>query len=183
MGLMDDIVLAPDERLETECAPIENIDRDVKKLADRMLKTMYEADGCGLAAPQIGVLKQIVVIDCDYAGAGTKKNPYVLINPKVVTADGDPRDFKEGCLSFPGINVTVTRPSHVVVHAYDLNGDLMQYEAEGNLMAVCLQHEIDHLHGKTMVDHLAPIKRAEAMREYEQAIAAGARPGETEVIE
>ena len=71
----------------------------------------------------------------------------------------------------------------MVVHAYDLNGGLMQYEAEGNLMAVCLQHEIDHLHGKTMVDHLAPIKRAEAMREYEQAIAAGARPGETEVAE
>lgn len=183
MGLMDDIVLAPDERLETECEPVETIDGDVKKLADRMLKTMYAADGCGLAAPQVGVLKQIVVIDCDYAGKGTKKNPYVLINPRIITADGDLRDFQEGCLSFPGINVTVTRPSHVVVQAYDLDGDLMQYEAEGNLMAVCLQHEIDHLHGKTMVDHLAPIKRAEAMREYEQAIAAGARPGETEVEE
>ena len=181
--MAQEIVLSPDERLRTECAAVEVIDDEIKKTAKKMAKLMYKYDGCGIAAPQIGVLKQIVVIDCDYAGAGTKKNPYVLINPKVVTADGDPRDFKEGCLSFPGINVTVTRPSHVIVHAYDLNGDLMQYEAEGNLMAVCLQHEIDHLHGKTMVDHLVPIKRAEAMREYEQAIAAGARPGETEVVE
>ena len=164
MGLLDDIVLSPDERLESECEPIEEIDQDV-------------------AGPQVGVLKQIVVIDCDYSGKGSKKNPYVLINPKVIKADGEPRDFQEGCLSFPGINVTVTRPSHVVVQAYDLDGDLMQYEAEGNLMAVCLQHEIDHLHGVTMVDHLTPIKRAEAMRESDEAVAAGARPGETEVTE
>ena len=177
------IVTEKEARLRKVSRPVEKFDERLWTLLDDMADTMYEADGCGLAAPQVGVLKQIVVIDCDYAGPGTKKNPYVLINPKVVTADGDPRDFKEGCLSFPGINVTVTRPSHVVVHAYDLNGDLMQYEAEGNLMAVCLQHEIDHLHGKTMVDHLAPIKRAEAMREYDEAIAAGARPGETEVAE
>ena len=177
------IITLPDPLLREVCEPVEIGDKSIKKLAKDMAKLMYQTDGVGIAAPQVGLLKRFVVIDCDYAGAGTKKNPYVLINPKVVTADGDPRDFKEGCLSFPGINVTVTRPSHVVVHAYDLNGDLMQYEAEGNLMAVCLQHEIDHLHGKTMVDHLAPIKRAEAMREYEEAIAAGARPGETEVVE
>ena len=181
MGLLDDIVFSPSEVLAAECEPIQTIDRDVKKLADRMLKIMYAAEGCGLAAPQVGVTKQLVVIDCDYEGRGSKKNPYVLINPKVVTADGEPRDFQEGCLSFPGISVTVTRPSHVVVQAYDLNGDLLQYEAEGNLMAVCLQHEIDHLHGKTMVDHLTPMKRAEAMRAYDEAIASGARPGETEV--
>lgn len=183
MGLLDEIVLSPDERLATECEPVQTIDKDVADLADRMLKIMYEADGCGLAAPQVGVLKQIVVVDCDYAGRGSKKNPYVLINPRIVTADGEPRDFQEGCLSFPGINVCVSRPSHVVVQAYDLDGDLMQYEAEGNLMAVCLQHEIDHLHGVTMVDHLAPVKRAEAMRDYEEALAAGALPGETEVEE
>ncbi len=181
MGLLDDIVLSPNEALTSECAPVETIDRDIKKLADRMLKIMYAAEGCGLAAPQVGVLKQLVVIDCDYEGKGSKKNPYVLINPVIVTADGAERDFEEGCLSFPGIHVTVTRPSHVVVQAYDLNGDLMQYEAEGNLMAVCLQHEIDHLHGVTMVDHLSPMKRAEAMRAYDEAVAAGAMPGETEV--
>ncbi len=183
MGLLDDIVLSPNEALQTECEPIQTIDREVKKLADRMLKIMYAAEGCGLAAPQVGVLKQLVVIDCDYAGKGSKKNPYVLINPSIVTADGEPRDFQEGCLSFPGISVSVTRPSHVVVQAYDLDGDLLQYEAEDNLMAVCLQHEIDHLHGVTMVDHLSPTKRAEALREYDEALSAGARPGETEVEE
>ena len=183
MGLLDEIVLSPNEKLSSECEPIEEINDEVKRLADRMLKIMYAADGCGLAAPQVGVLKQICVIDCDYAGKGSKKNPYVFINPRIVAADGEPRDFQEGCLSFPGISVNVTRPSHVVVQAYDLDGDLMQYEAEGNLMAVCMQHEIDHLHGVTMVDHLAPMARAEAMRNYEEAIAAGALPGETEVEE
>ncbi len=183
MGLLDDIVLSPDKRLSTECEPVETIDDEVKELARRMLEVMYEAEGCGLAAPQIGVLKQIVVIDCDYDGRKGSKNPYVLINPRIIAVDGPDRDFDEGCLSFPGIHVRVTRPNHVIVQALDLDGDLLQYEAESNLMAVCLQHEIDHLRGVTMVDHLAPIKRAEAMREYEEALAAGARPGETEVGE
>lgn len=178
MGLLDKIVLCPDERLFTECAPIEKIDDEVRALAQEMLDVMYEADGCGLAGPQVGEMRQIVVIDVDYSGH-SKRNPYVLINPKVIKADGDPRDFQEGCLSFPGISVNVTRPSHVIVQARNLDGDLMQYEAEGNLLAVCLQHEIDHLDGVTMVDHLPPLKRAQKLRECEQAIASGARPGET----
>lgn len=178
MGLLDKIVLCPDERLFTECAPIEKIDGEVRALAQEMLDVMYEADGCGLAGPQVGEMRQIVVIDVDYGGH-SKRNPYVLINPKVIKADGDPRDFQEGCLSFPGISVNVTRPSHVIVQARNLDGDLMQYEAEGNLLAVCLQHEIDHLDGVTMVDHLPPLKRAQKLQECEQAIEQGARPGET----
>lgn len=178
MGLLDKIVLCPDERLFTECAPIEKIDDEVRTLAQDMLDVMYEAEGCGLAGPQVGEMRQIVVIDVDYSGH-SKRNPYVLINPKVIKADGDPRDFQEGCLSFPGISVNVTRPSHVIVQARNLDGDLMQYEAEGNLLAVCLQHEIDHLDGVTMVDHLPPLKRAQKLQECEQAIEQGARPGET----
>ena len=104
MGLLDKIVLCPDERLFTECAPIEKIDDEVRALAQEMLDVMYEADGCGLAGPQVGEMRQIVVIDVDYGGH-SKRNPYVLINPKVIKADGDPRDFQEGCLSFPGISV------------------------------------------------------------------------------
>ena len=181
MSAIDDIVLSPDDRLKTECAPIEMIDDGVKKLAKRMLKDMYAADGCGLAAPQVGELVQLVVIDVDYAGEGTKKNPYVLINPRIVAADGPERAYGEGCLSFPGITVEVKRPSHVVVQARNLDGDLMQYEARDNLLAVCLQHEIDHLHGVTMVDHLTPSERTRALRDFEDALAAGARPGETEV--
>lgn len=186
MGLAEEVVLSPDKRLSTECEPVEKIDQEIRDLANHMLDIMYETEGCGLAAPQVGVLKQLVVIDCDWKKKGgriTNQNPYVLINPKIICADGDPRNFSEGCLSFPGISVDVIRPSHVVVQALDLDGDLMQYEAEWNLLAVCLQHEIDHLHGKTMVDHLAPIARAQAMKDYEEALAAGARPGQTEVEE
>lgn len=178
MSALDDIVLAPNDKLQTECAPIENIDGNVKRLAKRMLRDMYAADGCGLAAPQVGELVQLVVIDVDYTAG--RKNPYVLINPKIIVADGDEVEGGEGCLSFPGITVQVKRPSHVIVQAYDLDGDLMQYEAEGNLLAVCLQHEIDHLHGVTMIDHLSPSQRVRAMREYEEALANGARPGDVE---
>jgi peptide deformylase len=180
MSVDKDIVCAPDDRLKVECAPIEKIDSKVKSLAKRMLKDMYEAEGCGLAAPQVGELVQLVVIDVDYSGSADK-NPYVLINPKVIVADGPDRAFCEGCLSYPGISVEVTRPSHVIVQAQNLDGDLMQYEAQDNLLAVCLQHEIDHLHGVTMVDHLTPGQRVAAMRDYQQAVAAGAHPGETSV--
>ncbi|HJA28965.1 MAG TPA: peptide deformylase [Candidatus Olsenella pullicola] len=183
MNELKEIVLSPDPRLARECEPIETIDDEVRALAKRMLKIMYAADGCGLAGPQIGEMRQIVVIDVDWSGKGSKKNPYVLINPRVVTADGPEKEGSEGCLSFPGVSVRVRRPSHVVVQARNLDGDLMQYEAADNLMAVCLQHEIDHVHGVTMFDHLAPMARAEAEREYEAALAAGALPGETEVVE
>ena len=174
--LIDDVVVAPDPRLKTECTPIETIDDDVRSLAEHMLDVMYETDGCGLAAPQIGQTVQIVVIDVDYTRA--KRNPYVLINPTVVVADGEERETSEGCLSFPGISVRVSRPSHVVVEARNLDGDLMRYEAADNLMAVCLQHEIDHLNGITMVDHLSPLKRLQAMRSYHEALDAGAQPGD-----
>ncbi len=176
MAPAEDIVLAPDQRLKTECAPIEEITDEIRDLADRMLEDMYATEGCGLAAPQVGELVQLVVIDVDYTK--NKRNPYVLVNPRIVVADGEERETGEGCLSFPGITVRVSRPSHVVVEAHNLDGDLMRYEAQDNLMAVCLQHEIDHLHGVTMVDHLRPLQRARKMREYEEALAAGAKPGE-----
>ncbi|MDO4797611.1 MAG: peptide deformylase [Coriobacteriales bacterium] len=178
MTAEQDIVLAPDKRLKTECAPIDEITDEIRDLAARMLQDMYETDGCGLAAPQIGELVQLVVVDVDYTK--NKRNPYVLINPRIVVADGEERETSEGCLSFPGITVTVSRPSHVVVEARNLDGDLMRYEAQDNLMAVCLQHEIDHLHGVTMVDHLRPMQRMKKMREYEEALAAGAQPGDVE---
>lgn len=177
MSAFEEIVTAPDERLRTECAPIEKIDNKVRLLAKRMLEDMYATEGVGLAAPQVGELVQLVVIDVDYADG--KRSPYVLINPRVVVADGDEVVGAEGCLSFPGITVQVSRPSHVVVEALDLDGDLMCYEARNNLLAVCLQHEIDHLHGITMLDHLSPARRVAAMRDYQEAKAAGALPGDT----
>lgn len=176
MAEADEIVVAPDKRLKTECEPIETIDDGVRELAQHMLDVMYATEGCGLAAPQIGQLIQLVVIDVDYAKG--KRKPYVLINPRIITADGDERETGEGCLSFPGITVRVSRPSHVVVEARNLDGDLMRYEASDNLMAVCLQHEIDHLHGVSMLDHLRPLQRARMMREYQTKLAEGARPGD-----
>lgn len=176
---LEDIVISPDPRLSQVCEPIEGIDANVKKLARRMLRDMYAADGCGLAAPQVGECVRMVVIDCDYATPGEGKNPYVLINPEVIVADGPERPFNEGCLSFPGISVEVSRPAHVIVHALNLDGDLMEYEASDSLLAVCLQHEIDHLNGVTMIDHLSPSKRVAAIRAFEDALANGARPGET----
>ena len=177
MNPLDEIVLSPAPVLSEECAPVEKIDDEIRALAKRMLRDMYAADGCGLAAPQVGVAKQVVVIDVDWSGKGSKKNPYVLI------ADGSERTTGEGCLSFPGITVDVKRPSHVVVQAQNLDGDLMQYEAADNLLAVCLQHEIDHLHGVTMIDHLSPSARVRAMSEYQDALDSGARPGDVEAEE
>lgn len=179
MSAFEEIVTAPDNRLKTECAPILEIDNKIRLLAKRMLDDMYATEGVGLAAPQVGELVQMVVIDVDYPNG--KKNPYVLINPKIVVADGPEVEGPEGCLSFPGITVQVKRPSHVVVEAQNLGGDMMRYEARDNLMAVCLQHEIDHLHGVTMIDHLSPAQRFAAMRDYQEAKATGALPGETSI--
>jgi peptide deformylase len=178
MSATEDIVLSPDPRLKQQCAPIEEVDASVRRLAKRMLKDMYAADGCGLAAPQIGELVQLVVIDVDYADK--ERNPFVLVNPTIVEASEEERQSGEGCLSFPGITVPVSRPRHVVVQAEDLDGNLMQYEAADNLLAVCLQHEIDHLSGITMIDHLTPTQRITALSEYQEALEAGARPGETD---
>lgn len=176
MAEAEEIVVAPDKRLKTECAPIQVIDDSVRELAEHMLEVMYETEGCGLAAPQIGELVQLVVIDVDYTKG--KRKPYVLVNPQIIAADGDERETGEGCLSFPGITVRVSRPSHVIVEARNLDGELMRYEASENLMAVCLQHEIDHLNGITMLDHLRPLQRARTMREYQTRLAEGAKPGD-----
>ena len=174
-----EIVLSPDERLRAECAPVEAIDDDVIKTAKRMAKAMYKYEGCGIAAPQIGDLRQVVVIDCDWGETG-KKDPVYLINPVIVEASDEKVSGQEGCLSIPGVSFEIERSRHVVVRAYDLEGRLMQYEASDNLFCVCLQHEIDHLHGLTMFERLSPADRLKGVREYQEALANGARPGDTE---
>lgn len=174
----EDIVIAPDDRLRTECAPVEEITPEIVELVARMERDMYATDGVGIAAPQVGELVQVVVIDTDSVNPNKGRNPYVLINPTIVVADGDERELAEGCLSFPGVTVRVTRPSHVVVQALNLDGKLMQYEARDNLLAVCLQHEIDHIHGVTMIDHLSPLQRMDALRQLREAKEAGVLPGE-----
>ena len=176
---MNGIVLSPDPRLRQECAEIEEIDANIERLAEQMKKQMFENGGCGLAAPQVGELIQLVVIDTDYTSE-KDYDPFVLINPRIVEQSDTLVPFNEGCLSIPGINVEIKRPDRVVVEAYDLNADLLRYEAEGDLMCVCLQHEIDHLHGITMFERLAPSARMMAMHDYQEALARGAKPGQTE---
>ena len=104
----------------------------------------------------------------------------MLINPVIVEQSDHLVPFSEGCLSIPGICCEIERPDHVVVEAYDLDANLIRYEATGDLFCVCLQHEIDHLHGNTMFERLKPMQRIKAVKEYQDALARGARPGETE---
>lgn len=173
------IVLSPDPRLLQECAPIEEINADIEHLAEKMKRVLVASHGVGLAAPQIGELVQMVIIDCDYTSE-KDFDPYVLINPVITEASDETFMFSEGCLSIPGISEDIKRSNHVVVEAYDLDANLMRYEAEGDLFCACLQHEIDHLHGKTMFERMTPMQRIKAMKDYQDALARGARPGDTE---
>ncbi|MBQ9021705.1 MAG: peptide deformylase [Eggerthellaceae bacterium] len=173
-----DIVLAPDPILRQVCEPCEVGDKSLKKLAKEMAKTMYKNEGVGLAAPQVGVLKRIIVVDCDIESS--KKNPVVLINPEIVDSSGDVVIDGEGCLSCPGITVPIARASEVRVRYFDLDGSECEMEADG-LWARCIQHEIDHLDGKTLFESASPLDRLQALQDYDVALAAGAKPGETSV--
>lgn len=176
---LNGIVLSPDPRLRQECAPIEEITSEIEHLVEKMKDDMFENGGCGLAAPQVGELIQLAIVDTDYSDE-SDYDPYVLINPVIVEQSDNLVPYNEGCLSIPGINCEIKRPDHVVVEAYNLDGDLMRYEASGDLMCVCLQHEIDHLHGMTMFERLSPMQRVRALRAYQEALDRGAKPGDTE---
>jgi len=144
----------PDKRLRTEALPVAEVNDEIRQIIDDMFETMYEAPGIGLAATQVDIHKQIVVIDV----SEEKDQPLVFINPKVQVLDGDPETMQEGCLSVPGFYEDVTRTAHVRVNAVDRNGEDFEMEATG-LLAVCIQHELDHLNGKLFVDYLSPLKR------------------------
>lgn len=176
---MNGIVLSPDPRLRQECAEITEITPEIERLAERMKQLMFDNGGCGIAAPQVGELVQMVVIDTEYTDK-RDFDPYVLINPVIVEQSDTKMTYNEGCLSVPGINCEIQRSDHVVVEAYDLDANLMRYESTGDLLCVCLQHEIDHLHGITMLERLEPQRRLAAIHDYQEALAKGARPGETD---
>lgn len=176
---LNGIVLSPDPRLRQECAQIDEITPEIESLVEHMKQTMFESRGCGLAAPQVGELVSLCIVDTEYT-CEDDYDPFVLINPTIVESSDTLAPFNEGCLSVPGINCKIMRPDHVVVEAYNLEGDLMRYDASNDLFCVCLQHEIDHLHGKTMFDRLPAQERMAAMKSYQEALARGAMPGETE---
>jgi peptide deformylase len=144
----------PDKRLRTVATPIEAVDAALSTLIDDMFETMYEAPGIGLAATQVNYHKQLLVLD----SSEDKSQPMVFINPKVVARDGK-QVYQEGCLSLPNIYADVTRYNQITVEALDRHGKPFTLEADG-LLAVCIQHEMDHLIGKVFVDHLSPLKRA-----------------------
>jgi peptide deformylase len=172
------IVIFPDPVLKQSCEPCGEHDKSLKRIAKQMAHTMYKNNGCGLAGPQVGILQRIVVLDCDTES--NEPHPVTLINPVVVETSGDDCKENEGCLSFPGISVPVTRKAHAVVTYTDLSGHKCTIEGEG-LLGRCLQHEIDHVDGITMIDRCDPIDRLQAIRDYDAALAAGARPGDVSI--
>jgi peptide deformylase len=148
-----EILEFPDPRLRTKAKPVGQVDDAVRALADAMLATMYAAPGIGLAATQVDVHQRLVVIDVSEG----KDQPLVLVNPEIVDKDGS-QVYQEGCLSVPGIFADVERADRVTVRALDRNGTPFELQADG-LLAVCIQHELDHLDGKVFVDYLSPLKR------------------------
>lgn len=143
----------PDPRLRRRAEPVAQVDAQIRTVVDDMVETMYQAPGIGLAAPQIDVLKRIIVIDT----SETKDDLHVFINPEIVSRDGE-QTLEEGCLSVPGIYDTVTRAQRISVRALDRVGQPFELEASG-LLATCVQHEIDHLEGKLFVDYLSRLKQ------------------------
>ncbi len=143
----------PDPRLRTRAQPVTVFDTALQTLIDAMFETMYAAPGIGLAASQVNVHKQLLVLDV----SEEKDQPMVLINPKIVASEGS-QTYQEGCLSVPGIFADVERADSIVVEALDRHGKPQNFAADG-LLAVCIQHEMDHLVGKLFVDYLSPLKR------------------------
>jgi len=152
----------PDPRLRTRAAPVTVFDARLKQFVADMLETMYAANGVGLAATQVNVHQQVLVIDM----SDERNRPLVLINAEIVEKDGA-QVYQEGCLSFPGLYADVTRALKVKVNAHDVDGKAFVYEAEGPL-AVAVQHEMDHLAGKVFVDHLSPLKRTLLLKRLEK---------------
>lgn len=143
----------PDPRLYTVAKPVKEVDASIRRLIDDMAETMYAAPGIGLAATQVDVHQQVIVMDI----SEDKRGLQVFINPRILASCGT-QDYEEGCLSVPGIYDVVTRAEKVTVEALDRDGNMFTLEAEG-LLAVCIQHEMDHLLGKVFVEYLSPLKQ------------------------
>lgn len=151
------ILIHPDPRLKKLCSPIENVDAALRRLADDMFETMYDAPGIGLAAPQIGITERLFVMDC--SAREEDSEPLALINPEITWTSDDLNTYEEGCLSIPEMYEEVTRPAEVKVRFQTLDGQLEE-RLFGGLHATCVQHEIDHLNGRLFIDYLSKVKRA-----------------------
>ena len=152
-----EILIHPDPRLKKLAKPVADLSDKLRALADDMLETMYAAPGIGLAAPQVGVLEQLIVLDCEKGEEATPR-PLVMSNPEVTEVSDTLNTYEEGCLSIPDQYADVERPSEVTVRWIDETGR-EQTETFDGLWATCVQHEIDHLSGKLFIDYLKPLKR------------------------
>lgn len=160
------LIILPDPILRQVSKSIETIDGEVKKLADDMLETMYDAPGIGLAAIQIGVARRMLVLDV--AKDGEDKKPLVFINPEIVASSAERSIYEEGCLSIPDYYAEVERPAAITVKHLDRDGKEQLTQADG-LLATCLQHEIDHLNGVLFIDHISKLKREMVIRKFTKA--------------
>jgi peptide deformylase len=164
MALLE-ILEFPDPRLRTKAKPVEVVSDAHRTLIANMLETMYAAPGIGLAATQVNVHERILVIDV----SDNKDQPRVFINPSIEVLDPTTADYDEGCLSVPGFYDTITRPQRIRASALDEHGNAFSEELEG-LLAICLQHEMDHLEGKLFVDYLSPLKRNRIRKKLEKTL-------------
>lgn len=159
-----DILHFPDPRLRRRAEPVVTVDDRVRRLIDDMFETMYEAPGIGLSAPQVNVAKRVITIDL----SKDRSEPLCLVNPEIQSADGE-TETEEGCLSVPGVYEFVKRPERIRVCALDRDGRARDIEAQG-MLAVCIQHEIDHLDGRLFVDYLSRLKRQRIRKKAEKTL-------------
>lgn len=160
------ILTAPDPRLKAVSKSVDSVDAATRRLVDDMIESMYEADGIGLAAVQIGVAQRVIVMDLDQKDG--KKNPRAFINPVITWRSDEVATFEEGCLSVPEIYEDVERAAKIRAEFLDADGARQLLEADG-LLATCLQHELDHLEGVLFIDHLSKLKRSIALRKLQKA--------------
>ena len=160
------IITAPDPRLKIRARPVDFVDDKVRRLMDDMLETMHGALGIGLAAPQIGVASRVIVLDV--ARDGEKPQPLKLANPEIIWRSDELTTGNEGCLSLPEHYAEVTRPAAIRLRYIDYQNEIREMEASG-LLAMCLQHEIDHLDGILFVDHISSLKRSMILRKLAKA--------------
>jgi peptide deformylase len=165
-----EILHFPDPRLRKRAVPVDKVDDEIRRLVDDMFETMYDAPGIGLAATQVNVQRQVIVIDV----SENNDQPLVFINPEILDREGE-EEMQEGCLSVPGYFESVRRADRVRVRALDRNGEPFELETDG-LLAVCIQHEMDHLDGKLFVDYLSPLKRNRIQKKLEKLTRQGALP-------
>ncbi len=159
------IITLPDPILREVSAPIERVDDDLRRLAEDMLETMYAAPGVGLAAVQVGVPRRLLVLDA--GEEGEEHRPVTLINPEIVALGEDRRIYEEGCLSIPDVRVEIDRPGSLRVRYLDIEGR-QQEMAAGGLLATVIQHEIDHLDGRLIIDFLSRLKRDMIVRKFKK---------------